>query len=280
MFKKIGLAITFSPTGKALLEEAGRLKNLFKAELILIHAGEKNSDTEKKLHDLVINCGLLLEEVTFVWVDGKPAKVIINSIKQNGIELLIAGALEKEKAIKYYFGSVARKLMREAPCSLLILTSSVNANKQFKKIAVSVDFSSVSENTVVKAHQFAILEKSEKLIVIREIDITGLSASVSSSSSVSDFELFREKLVNEESAKMNMFLSELNLQGIDIEKVCLSGKEGWEAKKFLKDNNVDLFVFTAPIRRLGIFDRVFQHDLEFIFMDIPCDLFIIERGKK
>jgi len=39
MFKKIGLALAFSFTCKALLAEAVRVKLLFRSELVLIHIG-------------------------------------------------------------------------------------------------------------------------------------------------------------------------------------------------------------------------------------------------
>ena len=42
LFKKLGLAITFSPTGKALLKETKRLSEIFNSGLVLIHVGEKN----------------------------------------------------------------------------------------------------------------------------------------------------------------------------------------------------------------------------------------------
>lgn len=280
MFKKLGLAITFSPTGKALLAETRRLKLLFNSELYLIHVGERNSETEERLRKLVLESNLKPEEINFIWGSGNPADVIIDSIKKNSIDLLIAGALEKEKTIKYYFGSVARKLMRKVPCSLLILTSAMNSDKEFKKLGVLVDFSPENENTIQKANQFAMMEKSDQLILIREIDTTGISASAVTGNSANEMDNYIEKIINEESIKLSILVNELNLRGVDISKICLPGKEGWAVRQFLRKEGIDLFIVSAPARRLGFFDRVFQHDLEYIFVDIPCDLLIIKNSSK
>lgn len=53
IFKKIGLAITFSPTGKALLKETKRLAEVFNSQLILIHVGDKTAENEKLLNEAI-----------------------------------------------------------------------------------------------------------------------------------------------------------------------------------------------------------------------------------
>ena len=52
MFRKIALAIAFSPRMEALIAESKRLKDLFQAELLLIHVGEKTVALEEKLNEL------------------------------------------------------------------------------------------------------------------------------------------------------------------------------------------------------------------------------------
>jgi len=58
MYKKIGLAIAFSPRIEALIAEAKRLVQIFDAELVLIHVGVKNPDLESKLEEIVTRQGL------------------------------------------------------------------------------------------------------------------------------------------------------------------------------------------------------------------------------
>jgi len=121
LFKKIGLALTFSPTSIALLAEVNRLQRLFDSEIVLIHAGEQNSESEQKMKRIITESGLDPNCYTLHWKKGEPVKVILNACEEKKVDLLVSGALEKENFLKYYLGSVARTLVREATCSMLLL---------------------------------------------------------------------------------------------------------------------------------------------------------------
>ena len=169
LFKKLGLAITFSPTGKALLKEAKRLRDIFDSQIVLIHNGEKTNDSVTKLNELIESTGFNTSNVSIEWVSGDIANTIMKKAEETNVDLLLAGALEKENFIRYYSGSVARKIMREAHCSVLILTSPSETPIPFKKFCVSVDYSLQSERTIKAAYNFAMLEHADELILIREI---------------------------------------------------------------------------------------------------------------
>lgn len=275
LFNKLGLAVTFSPTGIALLKETKRLKDLFDSELTLIHVGIKSESAEKKLSDAINDSGLNENETEIIWTKGDPANSIIKSAKSAGVNLLIAGALEKEKFIKYYIGSVARKLMRNAQSSVLILKSPSENPKSFKKFYVSTDYSVESEKTVKILFQFALKENAEEFVVIRDYYIPGLVSTIQNSGSLSEFELIRNNLQQEEEEKLKLFVRELNLKGLEVKTICLYGKEGWEANNFAKENKADIFGVTAPLRRLKLLDRLFQHEIEYSFENLPSNLLIV-----
>ncbi len=276
-FKKLALAITFSPTGRALLAETIRLKNLFNAELIFIHVGEKNKQTAEKLNDLIEKVGLDAEKTTVIWKSGDPAKVILGVCDSEKIDLLIAGALEKENFIKFYAGSVARRIMREANNSVLIYTSPSEKPKSFSNIFVSTDYSDASKKTINSAYYFALLEQAEKLNIIRDFHIPGLSITVSDSGSISEVENARAKWLEEEKSKMNIFIRELNLREIKVNTVCVYGREGWEAANYVREQNADLYVVNAPTRKFKFLDRLFTHSLEYTFEKLPANLLIVRN---
>jgi nucleotide-binding universal stress UspA family protein len=275
IFTKLGLAITFSPTGKALLKETKRLSEIFNSALVLIHVGEKNTETEKKLHEVVEDAGISPDFVEIIWTQGDPANAILNSSKNAGVDLLIAGALEKENLIKYYIGSVARKIMREASSSSLILKEPSLSPEPFKKFYVSTDFSPESEKTIRLIYQFALLENAEEFVVISDYNTPGLASTILDSASMDELESTKKQWQAEEEEKLRLFLNELNLKGIEIKTICLYGKEGWEASNFARQNKADVFGVTAPRKRLRLIDRIFSHELEYSFENLPSNLLII-----
>ncbi|MCF8241177.1 MAG: universal stress protein [Melioribacteraceae bacterium] len=274
-YKRLGLAITFSPTGKNLLIEAARLKKLFNAELILLHVGEKSEESEDRLKNLIDDCSISGVEIT--WAKGDPAKAILNFEKKKSIDLMIAGALEKEKPIKYYIGSVARKIMRSSNCSVLIIPARSGSFGYYKRFFVTTDFSQRSSETMKKAYEFAKLENAEKFVLIREINIPGLAFSVDDTGSTRNAEMIKKEWEIEEKIKLNIFLSEMNIQNTEaVETVCVYGKSGWAATSFAKENDADIFVVSAPVKTPKFFDRVFTHDFEYTIKQIHSPLLIIK----
>lgn len=277
IFNKIGLAITFSPNGLPLLKTAVRLQKLFNCQLCLIHVGDKNPETESQINSLVEKTGISEESFSLIWKKGEPSKSIITAASENGIDLLIAGALEKENVIKYYLGSVARTIMRESPCSVLILTNPGDEPKKFKKFCVSVDFTSLGESAVRKSYQFAKLENADEFVLVKEFEVPGLAITVYDSGSTDDTEKSKHEWQIEEEEKLKFFAKEMNLTGLDYTTVALFGKQGWEARNFVKNNGSDLFVIPSPPKKLKFFDKLFQHDIEFILSQLPCSLLIIRE---
>ena len=53
MYKKIGVAIAFSPRCEAIMGEASRLQKLFGAGLVLIHVGEVQPDEKTYMEELI-----------------------------------------------------------------------------------------------------------------------------------------------------------------------------------------------------------------------------------
>ncbi len=274
-FKKLALAVTFSPTGKALLKETKRLKELFNSELILIHIGKKTKDSEKKLIDTIESAGLSAIENEIIWEEGDPANVIIKRSESADVDLLIAGALQKESFVKYYIGSVARKIMRSSTCNVMILKSPSENPVNFKKFYVSIDFTDGGKRTVSTAYQFALLEAAAEFVVVRDYNIPALSTAILDSGSIEELDILKSKYQKEEEAYMKEFIDQMDLKRIEIQTICIYGKEGWEATKLARSNNADIFAINVPSKKLKFLDRLFLHEAEYSFENLPSNLLII-----
>src|SRR5690349_11614255 len=147
-FKKIGLAIAFSPRLEALLSEAARLKRFWQSGLVLIHVGEASSDATAALILLLNKVGLSENEVIIRWEHGEPAKRILAVCKEEKVDLIIAGALKKENLLKYYLGTIARKILRKADCSVLLLLNPSVEPKPLHNIVVNAEDSPYVEQAL------------------------------------------------------------------------------------------------------------------------------------
>ncbi len=136
IFEKIAIAVAFSPRCEAILAEARLLQQTFGSCMIFIHVGKNSLLEEQYLKHLLHRFGLDQPDNKIIWEDGDPVDVILEVCQQEKIDLLVAGALEKESLLKYFMGGVSRQLSRKAKCSLLMLTEPNIHPHGFRQIVV------------------------------------------------------------------------------------------------------------------------------------------------
>jgi nucleotide-binding universal stress UspA family protein len=278
--KKIGVAIAFSPRIEAILAEASRMKKLWGAELILIHVGEHGEKEITRLNQLLLQTGLNGDDVKVFWEKGKPSQRILATCKKENVDLLIAGALKKENLVRYYLGTIARKIIRKADCSVLLLTNPSIGPKPFKNIVVEADDRPYVDQSLQAACQIALKDNSMWLHIVRELKMYGLTMTAAEQCSEEEYEEMRNKLVQSEIETVEKILQQIPHEGVKINIKLVSGKSGFELTQFTKRKQADLLIVGAPDRRFSFFDRVFTHDQEYIFADLPCNLLIIHPRKE
>jgi nucleotide-binding universal stress UspA family protein len=279
--KKIGVAIAFSPRIEAILSEAVRMKKIWNAELILIHVGAHGEKETLRLNQLLEKTGLSNEsDVKVFWEEGKPSQQILIRCKKENVDLLIAGALKKENLVQYYLGTVARKIIRKADCSVLLLTNPSTKPQPFKNIVVDGDDRPHVEQSLRAACDIALKEKALWLHIVRELKMYGLTMAAAEQYTEAEYEDMRNRLVQSEIENVQKILDRIPHEGIKLNIKLVTGKSGFELAQFAKKKEADLLVIGAPIRRFSFFDRVFTHDQEYIFADLPCNLLIIHPRKE
>lgn len=273
---KIAVAVTFSPTGKLLLREAVRISEKIQGQLYLINISPDPEESQKQITRIIKEMGIedIVSDVTCL--NGDVAKLLITYTRQMSIGLLILGALEKEDLVKYYVGSIARTIMRDAPCSLLILTPEMLENPKYDIMAVNVDYSPEGTNVIRYAYNLSKILDTKEIILIREISAPGLSISIHETGSVAETESVRQQWQKDEKLKLDLLIRELNLSGT-VKKICLFGKQGFEAYEHVKNSSVNLYVIAAPEKKLRLIDRIFQHDQEYLFKELPCSLLLLKE---
>jgi nucleotide-binding universal stress UspA family protein len=279
--KRIGVAIAFSPRIEAILFETARIKDMLNAELILIHVGSSGEKETTRLDQLLAKTGLSnRHDVKIFWEQGKPSQRIVATCKREKVDLLIAGALKKENLVSYYIGTIARKIIRKADCSVLLLTNPSVSPEPFQNIVVDADDRPYVDESLRAACQIALKDKAPWLHIVRELKMYGLTMTAAEQCSEQEYEEMRNKLVQSEIEMVEKILHNIPHEGIKLNIKLVSGKSGFELSQFAKRKHADLLIIGAPDRRFSLFDRVFTHDQEYIFADLPCTLLIIQPRKE
>lgn len=279
-FKVIGLAVSFSPTTRAMMAETSRLVRWFQSDLVLVHVGKKDSEKTEALQKLIDDFGLELGRIKIFWVDGDPAGQILKVCKREHVDLLVAGALKKENLVNYYLGSVARKIMRKAKCSIWMITDPSIDLKPLKNIVVDAEEVPNMQNILTLACNLASREQGTWLHVVRELKLLGLALSAREQCTEAEYDELQRRMVKEETTLVQKELDQIPHQNLKINIKLVSGKSGFELTQFAKRKAADLLVINGPERKFSFFDRIFTHDQEYIFSDLPCNLLIINQQKK
>ncbi|MBS1557954.1 MAG: universal stress protein [Bacteroidetes bacterium] len=275
-FQKIGLAIAFSPTARAMLMEANRLCRLFACPLILVHVGPHGSEEEKKINDLIAAAAVSVS-YKIRWCQGKVERELLRACHDEQIDLLIAGALKREKMVKYYVGTIARAIMRKARCSVLMIHTPSVSPQPFQQIVINAENSPLIERALRVGCQLAKIENASWVHIVRELKLLGLTMSAHSQLSESEYSLYKQGLLRDEFQVVEKILEKIPHAGTKVNVKILSGKSGFELCKFVEKKKADLLVVGAPPQQSSWLDRFFPHDLEYVFADLPCHLLVVNN---
>jgi len=120
-YRSVAVASTFSPRFEQVLAEAKRIRDRFDSELCLVYVGEKSEETSAKFAAALERISLP-KNSPIHYEQGDPATAILRAIERHDIDLIVAGALEKEVVLHPFLGNVARRLLREGRSSVILFT--------------------------------------------------------------------------------------------------------------------------------------------------------------
>lgn len=276
-FQTIAVAVAFSPRCEAILAEAKKLQEVFRARIVFIHVGKKSLQHEQYLKHLFHRFHLDQPSVRMLWEQGDPVDTILDACRRENADLLVAGALEKESIPKYFIGSVARQLSRKAKCSILMLSEPSIHPVGYKHIVVEGADHPKTAHTIATALAAAKAWNAETVDIIQEMDPNKMALIRSEELKENEASAIRQKMVTEEDAKLQRILDEAGAGGLVINTERIEGKPGYVISKFARDHQADLLVLNSPDRQHNLLDRVFPHDIEFALSDLPCNLMIVQN---
>lgn len=277
-FHTIGIGVTFSPNLKANIFEASRLALMFQCKLVLIHVGEKSEEKSDKF--ITILEPFIKESLNYeiVFKSGDPVNVILSVSEENNIDLLILGALKRENFVKYYVGSIARKITRKAKCSVLLLTNPSVERIPSKNIVVNGLKDPKTKKTIAAAFYVAHHLGSEKITIVEEITQDKVTVKVDDDKSLRKATILKERLKMRETTRVNAIIENISkdyTKNIAIKTQPIFGKQGYSIGHYAQITRADLLVMNAP-SKMTFWDRLFPHDIEHILTELPTDVLIIQ----
>ncbi len=269
--------MAFSPNLKANVNEAARLTCMFGGKLSLIHVGEKSDEKIKIIDEYIGNCGQSQLSYEIIFNEGEPVEVILGIVKKSNIDLLLLGALKQENFVNFYLGSIARKLTRQATCSVLMMTNPSVTGKPCKHMVVNGLKDEHTERTIETAFFVAHSLGSNQLTIVEEIEQQKISIKIDDDQSLRKANLLKEKLKREEESRVNEILSHIPEEqktGISIDTQPIFGQRGYSIGHYAQIVRADLLVMNAP-KKSSFLDRFFPHDIEHILNELPTDVLIV-----
>lgn len=259
-----------------MLSEARRISKKLDAELLLIHAGEKNPRLEQQLKRLLERVEIDPSTIEVIWEEGKPVQVLSEVCYRESVDLLILGAVQNEAMLNYYIGTVARRISRRPPCSLLLVTNPKATESRLNSLVVNGIDHPKTENTIRTAMSFAAHFDVNEVTVVEEVSPAKLKTKIVDDKTFEKAQAERERLREEENQRIREVVNHCQeKRDIEINMRCVFGKEGYSIGHFAEVKKADLLVMNSPDSKLGFLDRFFPHDLEYVLSDMPCDLMIV-----
>lgn len=268
-YRIVGVASTFSPRFLQVLAEAKRVRERLCRELQLIYVGQRDDETSRKFSEALVALALPEDSAIHYHHHEDPAAAIIEAVRANDIDLLVAGALEKEVVLRPFLGNVARTLVRKANCSVILVTKPESEPKPFERIVFLADYSDHGKAALIKTIGLAALERSERLYVIRVYTtFDEARAKARGDSAQND----GARTLEEEEIALEKFIDSAGDNDVPIEARCIRGNTGYAALDFIQ--SVDASLLVVPVDPKACGDGLPAH-VAWITDVIPCNLWVI-----
>lgn len=276
MFKHIAIAIDFSPFMDAILAEGKRLSHLYGAALSVIHIGKDDSQRKEQLREAILRADLGEQSTQIFWETGDPVEKIISIARGQEVDLIIAAASKKKNLLEYYTGSVAREMLRNAYCSVLLYVRPGEQPEGFRNIVVKAGEMEESRKSIHAGCLIGQQEKATQLQIIKQVKMYGFTMAVASEDTEEDYLETRESLFEDEVQEVEQVLKENPTAGLSIDVKIVKEKYGPALTRITKKNKADLLIVAAPEGEPGLLAKVLPTDLEYLLKDLPCNLLMIQ----
>jgi len=269
-YRTVAVASTFSPRFMQVLAEGKRIRDRLASQLHLIYVGQRDEETTRKFSSALRDLDLPLDS-TIYYHEGDPAVAILEAARANGVDLIVAGALEKEAVLRQFLGNVARRLVREATCSVMLFTKPEQEPKPLCRIVLMAEFTEHGRGALLKALRLAALEQCEKLFVVR-VYTSFDAARAKAQKKSAEAESQPTRSLEEEEIALEQFIDSAGQTDVPIEARCIRGNTGYAVLDFVQ--SVEAALLVVPVDPQTSASGLPAH-VAWVTDVIPCNLWVI-----
>jgi len=270
-YRTVAVASTFSPRFLQVLAEGKRIRDRLCQQLHLIYVGKCDDETTRKFGAALQQLELPADSTIHYLEREDPAIAIMEAIRANEIDLLVAGALEKEVVLRQFLGNVARRLVREASCSVMLFTKPDDVPKPLCRIVFMAEYSEHGRSALRMALRLAALEACEKLYVIR-VYTSFDEARAKARASAPEAGEEPTRTLDEEEIALEEFIDSAGKTDVPIEARCIRGNTGYAALDFVQ--SIEAHLLVVPIDPKTAETGLGSH-IAWVTDVIPCNLWVI-----
>lgn len=271
-YRTVAVASTFSPRFLQVLAEGKRVRDRLCQQLQLIYVGKRDDETTSKFASAFLQLELPEDSAIHYQLGDDPAAAILEAARANEIDLLVAGALEKEVVLRPFLGNVARTLVRKADCSVILFTKPEAEPKPFCRIVFLAEYSDHGRTALLKALRLAALEECEKLFVIR-VYTTFDEARAKARTDAPEIGSEGARTLEEEEIALERFIDSAGATDVPIEARCIRGNTGYAALDFIQA--VDAALLAVPVDPQACGEEGLPSHVAWVTDVIPCNLWVI-----
>ncbi len=280
LFKRILVGFAFSPNLKANIFTSLRLANSLEAELFFIHVGKKTSVKEKTFEEILKDSQVQPKLTKVLWEEGDPVPTILKTCEKNKIDLLLLGAVQRENVLKFYLGSIARKITRKAPCSVLLLIKPSIEEVPSKHVVVNAINEPNTEKTIRAAFEFSSLTNIPNVTLVGEISQSKVNVTADDDEGLKKVTEIKEGIETEEKNRYDEILLKIPerlKENKKIQSQSIFGARGYSIGHYARVVRADLLVLNSKRKRSSFISRIFPKDLEHVLSELPTDVLIIKN---
>jgi nucleotide-binding universal stress UspA family protein len=269
-YEHIAVASALSPRFRAVLAEGWRFANRFDARFSIIHAAGYSPEREEQFREANEALGIPVN-TPIIWKEGPaPAASIVDAAQEHGVDLLVAGALERD-AQMHFLGGVARELMRRLHCSLLLFTHPEVEPHPFHRLVTITDYTEEAREAFRSALQLAEMDGAEILHVLSVFSpFSKARAALGENGGSGRHE-------DEEEAMLEEFVSLGAESPVTIDPRVIHTTTGMGASDFTKNVDADLLVVPASAHPEE--GTLLPAYLDWVFKVIPCNLWVVKPAQ-